>query len=157
MSTQQEKKPFHKKWWFWAVIALVIIIGAASQGNKSSSSGGSNDVAGSADEGNGATVELQTEEGGGYASSYGTSFYAFDKDVATLACINALTMNWELTTANYKIDEASSSITFSGWSRSSVDIINYSGSKATYKVKDGKITTLVFENGDEFSWENVKQ
>lgn len=102
-------------------------------------------------------VELQTAEGGGYASSYGTSFYAFTKDDVTLACINPITMSWELTTAKYKLDEASSSITFSDWSRSTLDIRNYSGSKAKYNVADGKITKLVFDNGDEFTWENEKK
>ena len=115
-----------------AIVTLLLITGCGSGNNVETSSG----------------IVLHTEEGGGYASSYGTTFFAFDKEKVSLACLDVMTSSYDVTTAKYVIDEATQTIKFNNWSKSPSDIISYPGSSVKYKVADGHITALVLDNGD---------
>jgi hypothetical protein len=64
-------------------------------------------------------------------------------------------MSYDQTTVDYKLDPSKKTISFSNWSKSTVDIVSYPGSSAKYEVGEGGVNSLTFGSGISYKWDNV--
>ena len=99
---------------------------------------------------------MRVESGGGYVVPSGIAYFVFDQNgKAIFSSLDVMTMSYDQTTVDYKLDPTKKSISFSNWSKSTVDIVSYPGSSAKYEVGEGAVISLTFGSGSTYRWENV--